>query len=119
MNENFLEKEGDFQSIHEKLQTEFHKLKRRTVSNKVISLNKSLNPDRADLAQSYTVQEQDKALQLIEKNRLDQLKQALERLESGTYGKCIDCGKAIALERLLVLPTAEFCIHCQEKHERS
>lgn len=42
---------------------------------------------------------------------------ARARLAAGTYGLCIDCGEAIAYERLLAYPTAKRCIHCQRLHE--
>ncbi len=39
---------------------------------------------------------------------------ALARLETGTYGSCQDCGRAIGERRLLAEPEARRCIHCQE-----
>lgn len=43
---------------------------------------------------------------------------ALERINHGTYGVCIDCGDTIAPGRLSAYPTAKRCTHCQELHER-
>lgn len=43
---------------------------------------------------------------------------ARERLATGTYGRCVDCGEAIAYERLLAYPTAKRCIHCQRLYEQ-
>ncbi|TAM96263.1 MAG: TraR/DksA family transcriptional regulator [Rhodanobacteraceae bacterium] len=43
---------------------------------------------------------------------------ARARLAAGTYGICMDCGEAIAYERLLAYPTAKRCIHCQRLHEQ-
>ena len=40
---------------------------------------------------------------------------ALKRMEEGTYGKCIDCGKAIAKRRLEALPEAERCLSCAQQ----
>jgi RNA polymerase-binding transcription factor DksA len=37
---------------------------------------------------------------------------ALKRIEEGTYGKCVECGKAIAKRRLQALPEAEKCLSC-------
>ena len=42
---------------------------------------------------------------------------ALERMEKGTYGICLKCGKAIAPARLRVLPTAPLCLDCAEEEE--
>jgi DnaK suppressor protein len=43
---------------------------------------------------------------------------AIARIDAGEYGTCIDCGLAIAPERLRAQPTSARCIHCQERHER-
>ena len=42
------------------------------------------------------------------------LKQALERLDVGTYGTCLECAGPIPVERLLVFPEAPSCGHCGE-----
>jgi RNA polymerase-binding transcription factor DksA len=46
------------------------------------------------------------------------IRAARERLAAGTYGACVDCGEAIAYERLLAYPTAKRCIRCQRAHEQ-
>lgn len=43
---------------------------------------------------------------------------ALERIDQGTFGTCIRCGKPIAPERLEALPYAELCIDCKREAER-
>lgn len=42
---------------------------------------------------------------------------ALERVELGTYGVCIDCQGKISENRLEWFPYAARCIVCQEKFE--
>ncbi|NEX59639.1 TraR/DksA family transcriptional regulator [Noviherbaspirillum galbum] len=44
---------------------------------------------------------------------------ALARTDDGSYGECLDCGSDIPIERLQVQPTAERCIACQEKYEKT
>lgn len=44
---------------------------------------------------------------------------ALARLESGDYGRCIDCGEAIPAARLQAQPFAIRCIGCQTQRERA
>ncbi|GAB3830708.1 TraR/DksA family transcriptional regulator [Kribbella italica] len=46
------------------------------------------------------------------RQRLEELDGALGRLERGGYGVCSDCGRPIAVERLLARPTATACIEC-------
>jgi DnaK suppressor protein len=45
---------------------------------------------------------------------LRQVLEALERIETGTYGMCLHCGEAISARRLTALPWAAFCLNCQE-----
>lgn len=44
---------------------------------------------------------------------------ALERMTSGDYGFCVDCGDDIARERLIANPAAARCTECQERSERA
>lgn len=44
---------------------------------------------------------------------------ALQRIEDGHFGECVDCGAFIALARLQVAPEAARCIDCQEKLEKA
>jgi RNA polymerase-binding transcription factor DksA len=37
---------------------------------------------------------------------------AIERLDDGSYGKCLECGVAVGTGRLAVLPEAATCIDC-------
>lgn len=48
-----------------------------------------------------------------------QIENALIKLRDGTYGRCEDCGEAIARERLAIIPFADLCIDCQEHREAS
>jgi RNA polymerase-binding transcription factor DksA len=41
-----------------------------------------------------------------------ELQDALQRLEAGRYGVCVDCGKAIPFERMEAIPEADRCIGC-------
>jgi DnaK suppressor protein len=45
------------------------------------------------------------------------VRQALERLEDGTFGECQQCSQAIGTKRLEALPWTPYCIRCQEKIE--
>lgn len=49
---------------------------------------------------------------------LAEIDAALARIEQGTYGICVTCGRPIAAERLEALPYATQCIECKRKDER-
>jgi RNA polymerase-binding transcription factor len=53
-----------------------------------------------------------------ERQMLLEVEAALKRLELESYGKCINCGRAIAPKRLQALPWARYCIDCQELEEK-
>ncbi len=43
--------------------------------------------------------------------------EALHRIEKGTYGKCVVCGKQISKTRLQAVPHARMCIECKSAEE--
>lgn len=49
--------------------------------------------------------------------QLRHIREALERLEDGTFGECVHCGETIGAKRLEALPWTPYCIGCQEKVE--
>ena len=49
----------------------------------------------------------------------DAVDAAIDRIDSGTYGRCIDCGDEIPAERLEILPATPVCVQCQATHERA
>lgn len=53
----------------------------------------------------------------IETAELNQIDGALERIEDGTYGTCVDCDDAINPDRLEALPFASLCIACKRQRE--
>ncbi|MBZ8133044.1 TraR/DksA C4-type zinc finger protein [Afifella sp. IM 167] len=50
--------------------------------------------------------------------RIDALKAALARLESGEYGYCAICEEPIAVKRLKADPAARLCLACAAFEER-
>lgn len=50
---------------------------------------------------------------------LDEIDQALRKFETGTYGRCDECGAEIPYERLEVRPQATLCIECKSKVEHT
>jgi DnaK suppressor protein len=48
-----------------------------------------------------------------------QIRRALDRMASGSYGVCLHCDEDIMPRRLAAVPWAAYCIRCQEKIDRS
>ncbi|ALP52048.1 hypothetical protein Tel_02215 [Candidatus Tenderia electrophaga] len=59
----------------------------------------------------------DMAIAEIDTQELMDIRAALDRMETGQYGRCIDCGGEIAPARLQSQPAASRCIECQEVFE--
>jgi DnaK suppressor protein len=49
---------------------------------------------------------------------LTMVRDALRRIEEGTYGICVDCGEAIETARLDAVPWTAYCLKDQEKHDK-
>ena len=64
--------------------------------------------------------ERSKDLALLERAELtlDEVEQALRRMDQGRYGRCEDCGRFIGYARLLALPYARRCAACQTERDQ-
>ena len=74
--------------------------------------------DIGDLSQLDFDENIDYTLLNMQIERLREVEDALDRLEEGTYGLCEECGAAVNLERLKILPFTTYCVQCQERRER-
>lgn len=73
--------------------------------------------DEADVSADMTEADREEALAEAAGERRDEALAALARLDAGTYGFCVDCGKPIVEERLLFRPEAARCLEDQQKLE--
>jgi DnaK suppressor protein len=74
--------------------------------------------DIGDLSQLDFDENIDYTLLNMQIERLREVEDTLDRLEEGTYGLCEECGAAINLERLKILPFTTYCVQCQERREK-
>jgi RNA polymerase-binding transcription factor DksA len=72
----------------------------------------------ADDANETAEQETMLTLQHNIQRELEQVNQALARLENGTYGKCLNCGRTIPPARLEARPYSLYDIDCQQLADR-
>ena len=49
---------------------------------------------------------------------LQLIQEALERMDLGEYGTCVECNGEMQQKRLDAVPWARHCIDCQEKQEQ-
>jgi DnaK suppressor protein len=67
-----------------------------------------------DLNRSTALDLADRQTHLIE-----EIDDALQRIEDGTYGQCVRCGKPLDEERLRAMPTAKYDVECQAAIEKA
>jgi len=70
--------------------------------------------DRASLEsdRTFTLRLRDRDRKLIKK-----IREALSRIEDGTFGICEMCGEEIGLARLKARPVTTLCIECKSRQE--
>ncbi|MFA5093404.1 MAG: TraR/DksA family transcriptional regulator [Candidatus Omnitrophota bacterium] len=72
----------------------------------------------ADVASDNYDREFSLGLASNERKSLNELDEALNRIEDGTFGVCDDCKCLITKIRLKAVPSARLCIKCQQKREK-
>lgn len=87
----------------------------RTVSG--MTENEETFPDPTDRAtlesdRNFMLRIRDRERKLITK-----IREALQRIEEGTFGQCESCGDDIGIERLRARPVTTLCIECKRKQE--
>ncbi len=75
--------------------------------------------DQADAGSKTFEREHEMSLANNARDMLEQVRQALGRIDDRTYGVCITCGKGIGKLRLQAFPRATLCMSCKVAEERS
>lgn len=73
----------------------------------------------ADLGTDNFEQEFTLSLLQNEEQVLEEITEAIKRIEGGTYGKCEECQSAIPKARLQALPYTRHCVKCARKVQQS
>lgn len=118
-------KEGEDVSPREK---KIQEIKKKLIEEKAVLLAEAStalsslsdevgSPEMGDQASA----EVDRSLMLRLKERerqlLKKIDQAVERINSGTYGACEACGEEIEIKRLEARPVTILCIECKTAQE--
>ena len=74
--------------------------------------------DAADVGLDIASMEQTLTLLRNEEQVLEEIADALQRMDVGTYGQCEECERAIPKTRLRALPYARYCVPCAELAEQ-
>lgn len=109
------EQKAYFQSLLNRILDEMVEDRRTSASGKDLLEYKAcdlidLASMEIDSALSFRIRERDGRL-------AEKVRQALNKLQEGTFGICEECGRPIPERRLRARPVARLCIKCKEKQE--
>jgi RNA polymerase-binding protein DksA len=82
------------------------------------SAKQSYSNHLADIGSDFMEKEKNYYYADQEGQYLKAIEAALERIEHGDYGLCVECGDLISEKRLEAVPAAELCINCKDKKEK-
>jgi RNA polymerase-binding protein DksA len=101
----------ELEAIRQQLHTRQTELVDRLSSLKA-DITQAHSRDWAEQAQERENDEVVEALGNEARQELSLVNRALERIESGTYNLCSQCGGEISLQRLQAVPYTNLCIDC-------
>ncbi len=73
-----------------------------------------------DFAEQAVETENDQVLETLGEStamEIEQIRQALSRIDEGEYGICQQCGQPIRKERLQALPYTSLCVQCAQNED--
>ena len=98
-------------------QLEFHSSE--ALSNNQNAGETGMSTHMADLGSDNALHDMELTMITNEGDALELVDEAIERLLSGSYGKCLDCSATITEDRLTAKPHARFCIACKTIREEN
>lgn len=75
-------------------------------------------PDPTDRASLESDRNFELRIRDRERKLINKIREALERIDDGTFGLCETCEEPIGPERLRVRPVTTLCIDCKTEQER-
>ena len=90
--------------------------RRAELTDELVGIEDRLDDEPSkDWEDRATERQGDEVLESMGTRDLSELRQidaALARINDGTYGECVKCGKKISAERLDAVPATPFCVAC-------
>jgi DnaK suppressor protein len=93
-------------------------LKKINGAHKDIDMTAEDIGDEMDIAVKNAEKEISFELAANDRIAMEEINEALGKMEKNSYGKCECCGKDIVIERLKAIPWGRYCFECQEEAER-
>lgn len=89
----------------------------RNLSASSLASTKQAGEELADIGSDNFTRDIGLAMMTEDGKKMQLIQEAIERLQSGTYGVCVDCSGHIAEGRLRAIPYAKLCVDCKAKRE--
>ena len=91
----------------------------KELETRLLHIERDLNePHDPDSSERAVQMEDDESLEgqaALVTREIASTKRALDRVEAGDYGYCVQCGEEISAGRLEARPEAALCINCASK----
>ena len=100
----------------ERRETLFSQVTEAEMSSRERDLEATQDP--ADMAANAYTKELLISMSANDRKLLELIDEALERVEAGEYGECVNCGEPVQEKRLDAVPWARYCLKCQDLQER-
>ncbi|HEV2861637.1 MAG TPA: TraR/DksA family transcriptional regulator [Pyrinomonadaceae bacterium] len=100
----------------ERRETLFSQVTEAEMSSRERDLEATQDP--ADMAANAYTKELLISMSANDRKLLELIDEALERVEAGEYGECVNCGEPVQERRLDAVPWARYCLKCQDLQER-
>ncbi|WP_349431882.1 TraR/DksA C4-type zinc finger protein [Methylomarinum sp. Ch1-1] len=90
----------------------------KKITDDVKHTDKPLDQDFSEQAVETENDQVLDALGNAAREEIAQVKQAISRIDSGTYGICLICGSPIKKARLKAMPYSSRCMHCAQEGDK-
>jgi len=109
----------DLKQIRKTLQSKINELMAEAGKTVVdMAGNEEKLPDMNDRASLESDVNLEIRMRERERKLIVKMREAIERIDSGTYGICEECGENIGVKRLMARPVTTLCIECKTIEEK-
>ena len=112
--------------MNEETREHFRKVLTQSIEKLLQEAGKTLNemtedkanfPDPTDRASLESDRNFELRIRDRERKLIQKIREAIARIDNGTFGICEECEEEIQMERLLARPVTTLCVECKEKQE--
>ena len=109
------------EDIKQKLQEEKEQILVELQAQRAFNQDDSRKDVGDEVDSSVNAQARELSLLMRDRNRdrLEAIEEAIQRMQTGDYGFCEECGDSIPKRRLIAMPLARMCVNCQQDQERA